>query len=207
MTTPQPATKPARFDANTVRQAADGEWRDILARLTIEVPAHAKQHGFCPACGGRDRFRFDDKDGRGTWFCNQCDPQAGDGFALVMNVRGCAFPEALRLVAGVLGITPSSHEPRPRPTSKPIPVDRVKLAFKLDMAALDRQLRAKRIFEAAKSLDVSGLSEAELDRALNTVAKAHEDEARAELFEHVADTLREREYNERTHRERQERAA
>ena len=197
MTTTQPGIKTTRFDANTVRQASDGKWRDILARLSIELPAHAKQHGPCPACGGKDRFRFDDQDGRGTWFCNQCTPQAGDGFALVMNVHSCAFPEALRLVAGVLGITPPSHKPLPRPTSRPIPVDRVKLAFKLDMAALDRQLRAKRIFDAAKGLDVSSLNEAELDRALAHVTQAYADVERAKLFESVADGLRTRHFSER----------
>ena len=118
-----------------------------------------------------------------------------------MNVCSCAFPEALRIVAGVLGITPASLKPRPRLSSKPIPVDRVKLAFKLDMSALDRQVRAKRIFEAAKSLDVSGLSEAEIDRALAHVAQAYADVERAEMLEGVADTLREREYNKRTSRE------
>ncbi len=199
-----PSASPT-FNVTDIREHARGSWRSIFEVLGIDVGTGKHRH--CPVCGGKDRFRFDDKDGGGTWFCNQCDPHAGDGFALVMNVCGCAFPEALRLVTDVLGLTPSSHKPHRHPAPKPIPVDRVKLAFKLDMAALDRQLRAKRIFEAAKSLDVSDLSEAELNRALNTVAKVHEDETRAELFAHVADTLREREYNERTHRERQERVA
>jgi putative DNA primase/helicase len=28
-------------------------------------------------CGGKDRFRFDDKDGRGTWFCSHCGSAGG----------------------------------------------------------------------------------------------------------------------------------
>ena len=44
-------------------------------------------------CGGADHFRFDDKEGRGTWFCNQCG--AGDGLKLIwegvrrVGIRGC----------------------------------------------------------------------------------------------------------------------
>jgi 5S rRNA maturation endonuclease (ribonuclease M5) len=77
----------------------------------MDLPATAKQHGPCPACGGKDRFRFDDQEGKGTWFCNQCQPQAGDGFDLVQNVRGCAFPEALQLVADALGYQQRSGDP------------------------------------------------------------------------------------------------
>ena len=53
---------------------------------------------------GRDRFRFDDQQGAGTWFCNQCQPHAGDGFTLVQKVRHCTFPAAVRMVAGEVGL-------------------------------------------------------------------------------------------------------
>jgi hypothetical protein len=101
-----------RLDATAIKDAARGKWRAILSSLQIEVPASSKQHGPCPACGGKDRFRFDDEDGRGTWFCNQCTPKAGDGFALVQNVRGCDFPEALQLVTDALGYRPSTEPVR-----------------------------------------------------------------------------------------------
>ena len=67
-----------RLDASVVRNQASGKWREVLTRLGMDLPPTAKQHGPCPTCGGKDRFRFDDRDGRGTWFCNQCEPQAGD---------------------------------------------------------------------------------------------------------------------------------
>ncbi len=35
---------------------------------------------------GKTRFRFDDKEGRGTWICNHCG--AGDGADLAMKVTG-----------------------------------------------------------------------------------------------------------------------
>src|SRR5262245_41296796 len=97
-----------RLDATVIRQQALGKWREILTRLGMDLPAIAKQHGPCPACGGKDRFRFDDQEGKGTWFCNQCQPQAGDGFHLVQNVRGCDFPQALQIVADALGYQPSN---------------------------------------------------------------------------------------------------
>lgn len=177
MTTTQTATNPARIDANTVRQAAYGEWRGIFARLTIEVPAHAKQHGPCPACGGKDRFRFDDNDGRGSWFCNQCDPHAGDGFALVMNVRGCPFPEALRLVAGVLGLDASTTMDRAalkRERTKREHVRRER-ARKQEQIGLrmDTMREAEATIAAARGIDISRWSDAQLDAALNRLADAY----------------------------------
>jgi phage/plasmid primase-like uncharacterized protein len=29
-------------------------------------------HQPCPLCGGEDRYRFDDLNGTGSWYCNQC---------------------------------------------------------------------------------------------------------------------------------------
>lgn len=63
--------------------AATGRWDAILPALGITVPSQGR-HGACPHCGGKDRFRFDDKGGRGTWFCNQCG--SGDGLDLVCRV-------------------------------------------------------------------------------------------------------------------------
>ncbi|MDV3452327.1 primase-helicase zinc-binding domain-containing protein [Klebsiella pneumoniae] len=58
----------------------------------------------CPVCGGADRFRFDDKEGRGTWFCNQCG--AGDGLKLVEKVFGISASEAAGKVNAVTGNLP-----------------------------------------------------------------------------------------------------
>lgn len=92
--------------------AAQGQWREILAALGIEVPANPHKHGSCPGCGGRDRFRFDDKDGKGTFICSGGggEPIAGDGFQLLYHVRGWRFLEAARQVAGLLGIDPDTQQ-------------------------------------------------------------------------------------------------
>ncbi|MGK4330658.1 DUF927 domain-containing protein [Lonsdalea quercina] len=84
-----------------VTHAAAGNWPSILAGLSIDVPDSSRRHAPCPACGGTDRFRFDDN-GRGSFICNQCG--AGDGLDLIKNVNNCDTTEAAQLAADVLGI-------------------------------------------------------------------------------------------------------
>lgn len=62
-----------------------GHWPRILPALGIQVLKN--RHQPCPVCGGSDRFRFDDREGRGTWYCNQCG--AGDGLKLVEKGVWC----------------------------------------------------------------------------------------------------------------------
>jgi putative DNA primase/helicase len=81
----KPAHKPP------VREVAQGKWAGILGRYLDDRTLSGK-HGPCPICGGKDRFRFDDKDGHGTWFCSHCG--AGDGFHLLMHANGWTFAEA-----------------------------------------------------------------------------------------------------------------
>ena len=59
-----------------VTHAAAGQWPSVLTGLSITVSDSPLRHTACPACGGTDRFRFDDY-GRGAHICNQCG--AGDG--------------------------------------------------------------------------------------------------------------------------------
>ncbi|WP_323080498.1 primase-helicase zinc-binding domain-containing protein [Klebsiella quasipneumoniae] len=86
---------------DTVKQAC-GHWPRILPALGMKVIKN--RHQACPVCGGADRFRFDDKEGRGTWFCNQCG--AGDGLKLVEKVFGISASEAARKVNAVTGHLP-----------------------------------------------------------------------------------------------------
>ena len=84
-----------------VTHAAAGQWPSVLAGLSITVSDSPLRHTACPACGGTDRFRFDDY-GRGAHICNQCG--AGDGLDLIKKVNDCDTTEAARMVADVLGI-------------------------------------------------------------------------------------------------------
>lgn len=92
--------------SDTVK-AATGRWPQLLPALGISIPAGGR-HGACPVCGGKDRFRFDNQGGRGTWLCNQCG--AGDGLNLVEKALAVSAREAAAKVAEVAGILP---EPAP----------------------------------------------------------------------------------------------
>ena len=85
----------------TLKQAC-GHWPHILPALGVKVIKN--RHQACPLCGGSDRFRFDDKEGCGTWFCNQCG--AGDGLKLVERVFGVTPSEAAGKVNAVTGNLP-----------------------------------------------------------------------------------------------------
>ncbi|MCL7666907.1 DNA primase, partial [Klebsiella pneumoniae] len=64
-----------------------------------------------PVCGGKDRFRFDDQEGRGTWFCNQCG--AGDGLALVTRALNVDISEAADRIHGLThGLSIANSEVR-----------------------------------------------------------------------------------------------
>ncbi|RAS17574.1 primase-helicase-like zinc-binding protein [Microvirgula sp. AG722] len=94
----------SRLGVDTVRAAASGRWPSILADLGIAAAVLGKRGNQpCPACGGRDRFQFIDKDA-GRFVCRALDRQGGDGFALVEHWLDCGFADALRAVAGVLGL-------------------------------------------------------------------------------------------------------
>jgi putative DNA primase/helicase len=85
-----------------ISQLACGKWRGILSAAGIEQRFLTGRHTACPVCGGKDRFRFDDKEGMGTWYCNNC--KAGDGFKLVMNVLHVDFKEAAKIVKEKIGV-------------------------------------------------------------------------------------------------------
>ena len=80
-----------------VRGIGESHWPEILAGLGIDPRFLVRRHAPCPACGGKDRFRFDDREGRGTFYCNLCS--AGDGIRLIQNVFGWTFPDALKAVS------------------------------------------------------------------------------------------------------------
>lgn len=76
-----------------IRETTRGHWRYLLPGFGVDAALLTGRHGPCPLCkGGRDRFRFDDRNQDGTWFCSQCG--AGDGVSLVMKMAGLDFKAA-----------------------------------------------------------------------------------------------------------------
>ena len=87
---------------NRVLREFNGAWRQTLENYGCHLPS-GRHHGPCPVCGGKDRFRFDDKEGRGTWFCSQCDPQSGGGLLLLSRFLG---KPTIEVANELLGNTP-----------------------------------------------------------------------------------------------------
>src|SRR5687768_11676509 len=102
-----PRTSRRGMNGSTLERAR-GRWREILPRLGIETRFLTNRHGPCPLCGGRDRYRFDDKEGAGTYFCNQCG--AGDGLILLRKLHGWDFKTACTEIDQIIG-TDSRPEP------------------------------------------------------------------------------------------------
>ncbi len=103
------------LDFDRVKADALGRWPGILERLGIDV-GNGK-HCPCPVCGGKDRFIFDNKESKGTWHCQQCDPHAGDGFSLIMKILGIGFKEACEEVSKINGTVPHSVSQKEKPVS------------------------------------------------------------------------------------------
>jgi len=82
-------------------ERARHRWREILPQLGIETRFLQNKHGPCPLCGGRDRYRFDDRDGSGSYYCNQCGP--GPGLLLIRKLRGWDFATACKEVDKIIG--------------------------------------------------------------------------------------------------------
>ncbi|UNK62344.1 primase-helicase zinc-binding domain-containing protein [Buttiauxella ferragutiae] len=115
--------------------AAKGQWPHILPALGVNVVLN--RHQPCPVCQGKDRFRFDDKDGRGTWFCNQCG--AGDGLSLVSKALAVSVAEAASQVNSVTGNLP------------PVPADEVVTAPDSNKAMREAATFAARLFESSRT--------------------------------------------------------
>lgn len=102
--------------ATTLDQAS-GRWPEILMALGGLSPEQlTNKHQPCPACGGTDRFRWDQDDGPGGCYCNQCGgkDQAGGGMSgldLLMRVTGWDLKQAIRRVRTHLDPGGSIHTP------------------------------------------------------------------------------------------------
>lgn len=98
----------SNHDWKEVELRARGQWRDILGTLAgITEKELSKRHGPCPACGGKDRFRFDDNiesPGDGGYVCGQCG--SGAGISLLMKVTSESFPVCVNNVCEFLNMQP-----------------------------------------------------------------------------------------------------
>jgi putative DNA primase/helicase len=120
---------------NTIERAK-GRWQEILPLLGVDTRFLTNRHGPCPVCRGKDRYRFDDRDGTGSYFCNQCG--AGTGIILIRKLRGWDHRTACDEVDKILGSGNAKLTTKPEPKG-----DRHK-----------RLANIERLFAAARNPDV-----------------------------------------------------
>jgi putative DNA primase/helicase len=104
-------------------ERARGRWHGILTELGVSPKLLTNRHGPCPLCGGSDRFRWDDKDGRGTWICNHCG--AGDGTEMVKRMANVDFKGAAKMIESVVGTVPKTPPPKPTPAASRDELNRI----------------------------------------------------------------------------------
>jgi len=96
----------------TNRDLTNGRWTDLLTQLASLTPDQLTDtHQPCPLCGGEDRYRFDDLNGTGSWYCNQCGGKdhtggGGNGMDMLMRRTGLTYPEACKRIEQHLNIKP-----------------------------------------------------------------------------------------------------
>jgi putative DNA primase/helicase len=94
-----------------LRERMKGRWHGVLPSLGVPAAFLSGKHQACPMCGGKDRARFDNKEGAGTFFCTHCG--AGDGMSLVMKINGWDFKTAAQRIEALMGDV-AVREAKPR---------------------------------------------------------------------------------------------
>lgn len=101
----------------TALEAASGRWPELLVSLAhLSADQLTDTHQPCPACGGEDRYRWDQDDADGGWYCNQCGGKnhqggGGSGMDLLTRVTGWDFKQACRHIERHLGIATGGPAP------------------------------------------------------------------------------------------------
>lgn len=93
------------------RELAQGKWASILPQLGVPAECLTGKHCPCPRNGeGTDRFRFADRDGTGSFFC-ECSDGARGGLGLLMCVNGWDFVKAAKEVEAIVGEATAAPTP------------------------------------------------------------------------------------------------
>ena len=103
--------------------AAAGQWPRLLIELAgLKTEQLQNRHQPCPACGGSDRYRWDNDSGAGGWFCNQCGGKerrggGGNGMDLLLRLTGWDYATAVRRIEAHLALPPAAMQPAARRTA------------------------------------------------------------------------------------------
>jgi len=92
-----------------IKARARGSWAEVISNTCgTSLDSLNGQHGPCPSCQGKDRFRvFDDFADTGGTICNQCGSFA-DGISTVAWLRNCDCREAVKILADHFHISPAT---------------------------------------------------------------------------------------------------
>lgn len=96
------------MSADEIHSLLRDRWPEVLERLGIAAKFLTGRHTPCPACGGKDRFRFHNRNRHGDFYCNVCGP--GDGFTLLRRVHGWKFAEVKHEVIAAGGLAKVSRD-------------------------------------------------------------------------------------------------
>jgi putative DNA primase/helicase len=136
---------------NTIDRARH-RWLEILPRLGIDRQFLQNKHGPCPLCGGKDRYRFDDKDGSGSYYCHQCG--AGVGVILLRKLHGWDFKTACDEIDGIIGTdaAPVAPPPPQKPDQRRAEAIRRAIAQAVSPAVVDACLSRRGISARSPAL-------------------------------------------------------
>lgn len=96
-----------------IHDQARNKWPGILQALGVNASYLTGKHGPCPICeAGKDRFRFDDRGGNGTWICSICG--SGKGVDLLIKTQGWSFAQAASRIRSILGEVRETAPPKPK---------------------------------------------------------------------------------------------
>lgn len=101
MTTLTCKTRISELSVKFILERALGNYESILLSAGADKTMLQKNRP-CPWCGGKDRFSYTDKFGKGDSFCRQCGYH--NGIDLLMRLKNFNYGEALRYIASYLNL-------------------------------------------------------------------------------------------------------
>lgn len=92
-------------------ELADGRWPEILIKAGVDKSYFKLTNGPCPFCGGKDRYRWTNKNG-GIYICGQCTASKyRSGFDFLIRHMGYgSFAEAADHVREYFGVNGSATD-------------------------------------------------------------------------------------------------